>query len=66
MRVSDEESPVLIQAVYDTYDIEHVQQDLDVSTLVFIGKSNCKGLSTCSEVTSLENCRRKELSQMST
>ncbi|KAI5751376.1 hypothetical protein M8J77_006911 [Diaphorina citri] len=38
VRVSDEESPVLIQAVYDTYDIEHVQQDLDVSTLVFIGR----------------------------
>lgn len=38
VRVSDPESPVLIQAVYDTYDIEHVQQDLDMSTLVFIGR----------------------------
>uniref|UniRef100_A0A8D9ER87 COBW domain-containing protein 1 n=1 Tax=Cacopsylla melanoneura TaxID=428564 RepID=A0A8D9ER87_9HEMI len=36
--VSDAESPVLIQAVYDTYDIEHVQQELDLSTLVFIGR----------------------------
>lgn len=36
--VTDPETPVLIQAVYDTYDIEHVPQDLDVSTLVFIGR----------------------------
>ncbi|KAL1462262.1 hypothetical protein WDU94_014111 [Cyamophila willieti] len=38
VRVSDAESPVLIQAVYDTYDIEHVQQELAMSTLVFIGR----------------------------